>query len=107
MLKHVQCVAEFLPKDGCEQELFDQLKQVGVKSLKNEEGCLRYLVTKQLPHAVSPQMSKYTVVTIEEFVDMQAFDKHCSSSYFKDFFQKYVESKVTGLVEDVNVRLFS
>lgn len=107
MLKHVQCIAEFLPKEGCEQELFDQLNHVKAKSLKHEEGCLRYLVTKQIPHAISPQMSKYTIVTIEEFVDMQAFDKHGSSSYFKDFFHKYVENKSTGLVEDLNVRLFS
>lgn len=105
MPKQVHCIAEFLPIKGHEQELLHLLNELATETLANEKGCLKYCVTQQIPHRGATGKSKFTIVSIEEFKDWQAFDIHCNSSYVADFIQKYIEPKDTP-VEDLYVRLF-
>ncbi len=103
----VYVIAEFSPKKNHEQEFFGLLNELGAQTLESEEGCLRYLVTQQILHPRAPGHSKYKIVSIEEFANEDAFDNHCKTKYVTDFIQKYIESKDTGIVDDVCVRLFS
>jgi len=47
MSKILYCIAQFTPKEGKMDELFEKLKALEADTLR-EEGCLRYRVTKQI-----------------------------------------------------------
>lgn len=106
MSKRIYCIAEFAPKSGREQELFDLL--VGLEPLSlREDGCIRYRVTRQINHPSAPTESKFTLVFNEEWASIEAFELHCEQAYVVDFFTKYVQDPQTSLVDDSNVRIFS
>ena len=107
MSHSVYVIAEFLPRQNHEQELFELLNNLAAQTLKNEKGCLSYLVTRQVLHPGAQGVSKYKIVSIEEFSDKSAFENHCSASYVIDFVKQYIEPKDTSIVDDFCVRLFS
>lgn len=107
MSDHVFVVSEWLPKKGYEQELWKQFKKLLSLTLEKEQGCLRAHVTRQIAHPGSPGKSKYTIVLLQEYINIQAFDIHCDSEYVKDFFINYIDNNETGIVEDWCCRLFS
>jgi quinol monooxygenase YgiN len=106
MSNHVFVVSEWLAKEDHEQELRERLKNILDLSLKNEKGCLNARVTRQIQHPGSPTKSKYTIVLLQEYTNVQAFDT-CSADYVTSFFKTYIENKDTAIVEDWQCRLFS
>lgn len=107
MPNHVFVVSEWLAKENCELELREQFKKLLNHSLENESGCISARVTQQVEHPGSPTKSKYTIVLLQEYADIKAFDVHCQSEYVNDFFKKCIENKETAIVEDWQCRLFS
>lgn len=106
MSSKVYCVAEFKAKNGKEQELFEALMSLEPSTYR-EDGCIQYTVTRQIKSSFASGTSKYDIVLLEKFINKDAFEWHNSQSYIKDFFNKYVASSTTSIVEDFNVRLFS
>ncbi len=104
---HVFVVSEWLPKDGCEQELWKQFKELMALTLEKEDGCISAHATKQITHPGSPGKSKYTIVLLQEYVDIKSFDIHCDADYVKSCFKEFVENNETSLVADWQCRLFS
>jgi len=107
MPNHVFVVSEWLAKENQEQELREQFKKLLNLSLENESGCISARVTHQVEHPGSPTKSKYTIVLLQEYADIKAFDIHCKAEYVTNFFKKFIENKETALVEDWQCRLFS
>lgn len=107
MSDHVFVVSEWLPKKNHEQELWMYFKKLLALTLEKESGCLRAHVTEQITHPGSPEKSKYTIVLLQEYTNIQAFDEHCAASYVTDFFKKHIDDKQTAIVEDWTCRLFS
>ncbi len=106
-MSHVFVVSEWLPKENCEEELWKQFKKLLAVTLKNERGCIRAHVTRQIPHPGSPGKSKYKIVLLQEYVDIKAFDSHCDANYVTDFFKEYIENEETSIVKEWTCRLFS
>ncbi len=107
MSGHVFVVSEWLPKENCEEELWDFFKELMALTKKNESGCIRAHATRQIPHPGSPGKSKYKIVLLQEYVDIKAFDAHCHADYVKSAFKKYIEDEETSIVKDWRCRLFS
>lgn len=107
MSGHVFVVSEWLPKQNCEQELWKYFKNLTALILKNESGCIRAHTTRQISHPGSPGKSKYTIVLLQEYVNIKAFEVHCKADYVTDFFKKCIENEETALVKDWRCRLFS
>lgn len=72
-----------------------------------ESGCVSARATRQLTHPGSPGKSRYTIVLMQEYVNVQAVDFHCAADYVMDFFRTSVENKGTAIVEDWTCRLFA
>lgn len=107
MPNHVFVVSEWLAKENHEQELREQFKKLLILTLENEPGCISARVTHQLRHPGSPTKSKYTIVLLQEYDSIQAFDIHCKTEYVANFFKKFIENEETSIVEDWQCRLFS
>ncbi len=107
MSNHVFVVSEWLAKENHEQELRELFKKIIDLSLKHEKGCLNARVTRQIEHPGSPTKSKYTIVLLQEYVNLQAFDIHCNAEYVTSFFKTYIENKDTSIVHDWRCRLFT
>ena len=106
MSGHVFVVSEWLPKENCEEELWNFFKKL-MALTKKERGCIRAHATRPIPHPGAPGKSKYKIILFQEYVDIKAFDAHCQADYVKSAFAKYVEDKETSIVKEWNVRLFS
>ena len=107
MGKNVFFVSEWLPKKNYEKDLWDKFKQLLSLTKQQEKGCLSARVTRQISHPGSPGKSKYTIILLQKYINIEAFNIHCESDYIKDFFKKYIENSQTGIVEDWQCRLFS
>src|SRR5258708_5380219 len=106
MSDHVFVVSEWLPKDGCEQKLLVKFKKLMALTLENEKGCLRAHATKQVLHPNASGKSKYTIILLQEYVDLNAFEIHCSADYVVSAFKELVENPASAMVEECQVRLF-
>ena len=106
MTSRIYCIAEFEPKPGHEQELFEKLTSLEPLALR-EDGCVRYRVTRQIKHPQAPQESKFSIVFNEEWASIEAFEAHCAQQYLVDFFQRYVGNPETSIAADCTVRLFN
>lgn len=106
MSQRIYCIAEFEPKKGYEQELFEKLMSLESLTLR-ENGCIRYRVTRQIKHPQAPSESKFSIVFNEEWANIEAFDLHCAKPYIVEFFDKYVENPNSAIIADCNVRVFS
>lgn len=107
MSDHVFVVSEWLPKDGCDQVLWLKCKKLMAQTLENEKGCLRAHATRQIMHPGSPGKSKYTIILLQEYVDLKAFDIHCTAEYVVNAFKELVNDPATAVVADWRCRLFS
>lgn len=106
MSNSVFVVSEWLAKEGCQAELWAHLQKV-MASTAQEDGCVRAHATQQISHPGSLGQSKFTIVLLQEYVDVQAFDVHCAADYVTDFFDIYVNNPQTAIVKDWQCRLFS
>ncbi len=107
MSDHVFVVSEWLPKEGCEQASWLKFKELMALTLENETGCIRAHATKQIPHPGAPGKSKYTIIPLQEYVDLDAFNIHCGSDYVAHAFKELIENEETAMIEDWQCRLFS
>ena len=107
MSDHVFVVSEWLVTENHEKELYERFKKLLALTLEKESGCVRAHATRQIAHPGSPSQSKYSIVLLQEYINVAAFDIHCAANYVTDFFKTYVESKNTAIVEDWRCRLFS
>jgi quinol monooxygenase YgiN len=106
MSEHVFVVSEWLPREGKDQELWQLAKKLMALTLK-EKGCVRAHATRQISHPGAPGNSKYTIICLQEYRSLTAFEAHCASDYVTDFFQTFVLNKDHSIVEDWTCRLFS
>ncbi|MDB1125462.1 putative quinol monooxygenase [Vibrio algarum] len=104
MTSRVYVIAQFKPKAGQEEALFDVLKALEPDAYR-EEGCIQYTVTRQIEHA-SATNNEYTVVFNEIWKDAQAWAAHGRRQQIKDFFENQVVAE-TGLVADAIVTAYS
>lgn len=107
MTDTVFVVSEWLPKINHEKELWDKFKKLLSLTKQKEKDCIRAHVTRQIAHPGSPGKSKYTIVLLQEYVNIEAYDIHCNSDYVKDFFKENIDNPETGIVKDWQCRLFS
>jgi quinol monooxygenase YgiN len=107
MSEHVFVVSEWLAKESHENALKAQFKKLLAHTLKHEPDCVSARVTHQVAHPGSPTQSKFTIVLMQEYINIEAFDNHCSKDYVSDFFKIYIEHEKTGIVEDWQCRLFT
>lgn len=107
MSDHVFVVSEWLPKEGYSAELTKYFKELMALTKAKEPGCISARVTHQISHPGAPSKSKFTIVLMQEYASIEAFDNHCVTDYVARFFKTYIENKDTAIVEDWNCRLFS
>jgi quinol monooxygenase YgiN len=104
MSSKVYCIAEFAPKVGKEQQLFETLRALEPLT-QREDGCIRYTITRQIQSPFA-EGSGLPIVFNECWQNMQAFESHCQQDYIVDFFQTCCLSE-DGLAAEWNVRVFS
>ena len=104
MSKKVYCIAQFQPKAGREQELFSALQSLEPNTLR-EDGCLQYIVTRQLKSPFAEGES-YPIAFNEIWSDMAAFEAHCQRKEIQEFFATQCEAE-TGSAEKWNVCIYS
>ena len=100
MSKILYCIAQFRPKEGKFDALFQTLKSLEPDTLR-EEGCLRYRVTKQIENTFAPGESM-PIVFNEAWVSVEDFERHCQRDAIVDFFEKECLNP-EGLVASYNV----
>jgi len=95
--KEIVCVAEFIAKEGKEEELLEALHAL-ISSTRREKGNIRY----ELNQAID---APRTITFIEKYASQEAFDYHCNTPYIKEFFAtdppNFVESFVVTLYREV------
>jgi len=103
---HVFVVSEWLPKDGCEHELLLKFKKLMALTLEKEKGCLRANATTQISHPNASGNSKYKIILLQEYVNLNAFEIHCNADYVANAFKELVENPKSAIVAEWQVRLF-
>ena len=103
MSKILYCIAQFTPKEGKMDALFNILKALEPDTLR-EEGCLRYRVTKQIANPFTEGKSM-PIVFNEAWASVEDFERHCQGKEIVDFFEKECLG-VDGLVEAYNVTVY-
>jgi len=103
MSKILYCVAQFTPKVGKFDALFETLKALESDTLR-EEGCLRYRVTKQIKNSFA-EGSSMPIVFHEAWASVEDFERHCQRQGIVAFFEKECLHK-DGLVESYNVTAY-
>ncbi|MBT1062211.1 antibiotic biosynthesis monooxygenase [Bowmanella sp. Y26] len=104
MSKKVYCIAQFQPKPGKEQALFQVLQSLEPNTLR-EDGCLQYVVTR---HIASPfaEGKSFAIAFNEIWADMASFEAHCQRKEITEFFATYCLAE-TGLAADWNVCVYT
>ena len=104
MTNRVYVLAQFKPKAGKENELFEILKALEPDSYR-EEGCIQYMLTRQIDHP-SATRNEYPIVFNEIWEDAQAWRAHGRRKDVINFFTTQVQAE-SGLVEDAIVTAYS
>ena len=107
MSSTVLVVSEWLSKENQEQKLFESFKKLASLTLEKEKGCVKYNVTRQITHPGSKGDSKYNILLIQEYVNIEAFDMHCKSEHVAEFIKDHIENKEISIIEDWRCRIFS
>lgn len=106
MSDHVFVVSEWLPKEGCEDQLWEVFKRLMQTTRENEPGCIRAHATRQIPHRGAPSTSKYKIVLLQEYENVEAFDAHCDSDHVAYVVETYLNDEVNSIIEEWQCRLF-
>lgn len=104
MSKKVYCIASFEAKDGKENELLEILQALEPKTIR-EDGCIQYIVTKQITHPNATGTS-LPIVFNEIWESQEAFELHCNKEYITSFFQNQCVD-TNGLVKKFNVCVYT
>lgn len=106
MSESVFVVSEWLAKPGKDQELWKHAKHI-MASTRKEKGCLRAHAVRQVSHPGAPGKSKFTIVCLQEYKNLEAFDTHCQAGYVTEFFSSCVQNPKSAIVEEWTCRLFN
>jgi len=104
MSNKVYCVAEFQPKAGQFEALFQRLQALEPNTLR-EDGCIQYRVTRQIQSRFAPGKG-FPIVFNEIWQNLAAFEAHCQRTEIVEFFETACLAE-DGLAEDWNVRIFT
>lgn len=104
MSKKVYCIAQFLPKEGKHDELFEVLKSLEPNTLR-EDGCLQYIVTRQLQSPFAEGKS-FPIAFNEIWADNESFEAHCQRSEIQQFFEMHCVAD-SGFVQEFNVCIYT
>ncbi|MGB0467223.1 MAG: putative quinol monooxygenase [Pontibacterium sp.] len=104
MSQKIYCLAQFQPKPGKADALFEVLQALEPNAYR-EDGCIQYRVTR---HISSPfaEGKSFPIVFNEIWQDQAAFEAHCQRKEIVNFFETQCVAE-TGLVEDFNVCVYS
>ena len=95
--KEIVCVAQFKAKEGKEAELLAGLHGL-IPDTRREQGNVRYELNQAID---DPRV----ITFIEKFASPEAFDFHCNTPYFKEFFNtvppRLVDTLVVTLYKEV------
>jgi len=97
------CTAQFTPKAGQLNKLFNILKSLEPDTLR-EKGCISYRVTKQIQNNFAEGKSM-PIVFHEVWESIEAFEQHCQRDAIVSFFEKECLD-AQGLVEAYNVTVY-
>jgi quinol monooxygenase YgiN len=92
--KEIVCVAQFIAKEGKEEELLQSLHSL-IAPTHQEPGYIRY----ELNQAIE---NPRAITFIEKFRSQEDFDFHCNTPYIKGFFDQVAPP----LMEGVTVTLY-
>lgn len=104
MSKKVYCIAQFLPKEGKADELFNVLQGLEPNTTR-EDGCLQYVVTRQISSPFAEGKS-FPIAFNEIWANIASFEAHCQRKEITEFFATYCTAE-TGLAADWNVCIYS
>ncbi len=107
MSSQILVVSEWLPKENQEEALFDSFKKLAKTTLEKEKECLKYHVTRQTAHPASKGESKYPILLVQEYVNVDAFNHHCTSEHVAAFTQSQFEQPEKSMIEDWRCRVFN
>ena len=99
----IYCIAEFKPKEGREEELFNKLKALEEPTHK-EEGCVFYKVMKKFKNC-NAEGDHYPILFNEQWRSEKDFDEHCAKPYIVKFFQEECLDK-NGSVKEYEVSVY-
>ncbi len=103
MSTKLYCTAQFLPKEGRFDALFERLKALEPDTLR-EDGCLAYRVTKKIEHPFAPGEGM-PIVFHEIWQSTEAFERHCQRKEIVAFFESECLSE-DGMVAAYNVTAY-
>ncbi len=104
MSKKIYCLAQFQPKPGKTDELFEVLKALEPNSYR-EDGCIQYTVTRHIANPFAEGTS-FPIVFNEIWQDQASFEAHCQRKEIVEFFETQCVAE-DGLVADFNVCVYS
>ena len=106
MSEPVFVISEWLPKEGCDQEVVERLKSLMDMTRTSEKGCVQAYAFEQIAHPKSPGTSKYKIVLFQEYKALADFNTHTEMPYVKEFVKTYIEHPETAIIQDGTCRLF-
>lgn len=101
--KKIYCVAQFLPKKGSEEKLFQTLRSLEECS-RREPGCIKYVTTKRVSSPFAEGMC-FPIAMHEVWASIKFFEFHCTTQPIKDFFENECVSP-NGSVERWDISIF-
>lgn len=104
MSKKVYCLAQFQPKPGKVNELFEVLKALEPNTYR-EDGCIQYTVTRHIENPFA-EGNSFPIAFNEIWQDKAAFEAHCQRAEIVSFFEAECVAE-DGLVEEFNVCVYS
>lgn len=104
MSSKVYCIANFKPKPGKEEAVFEALQRLEPNTHR-EDGCLAYTVTRHIDHP-NAKGASYPIVFHEVWANRDSFEAHCNRQEIKQFFAQHVEAK-DGDIDHANVCVYS
>ncbi|MDV6317829.1 putative quinol monooxygenase [Chromohalobacter sp. HP20-39] len=104
MSSKVYCTAQFKPKPGKEESVFQALQALEPNAHR-EDACIQYTVTRKIDNPFADGTS-YPIVFHEIWADRASFEAHCQRREVQAFFANYVEAE-DGDVEDANVCVYT
>mgnify|MGYP000533666447 FL=1 len=104
MSQRVYVLAQFQPKEGKAQALFNTLKALEPDSYR-EQGCIQYTVTRQIDHE-SASRNNFSIVFNEIWASAQDWAAHGRRQQIQQFFENEVTNP-EGLVADVMVTAYT
>ena len=107
MSKNVIVISEWLPKENCEQDIFEIFRDLARQTLETEKGCIQYNVSTQVTHPNTTSPRDFKIMLMQEFKSIEDFEKHCEAPYVAALFDKLIADQNTSLIDNYECRVFS